>query len=328
MKKATLFLLLIATLCGCRVHSSALPGVSGKAGEVIVVIGKDDWEGKLGTDVRATLARNCPWLPTKEALYSLVNIAPGAFADLFKIHRNIVFFDIDPQTRETGVFARKDIWASPQCVIQISAPDSATADSLFKGESQNIVNAIEQAERDRVVHNSILYENYELAPVVKEVYGGSPHFPTGYKLKKKAENFIWIADERQYTIQGIFVYSYPAAGDSLDLNPRTILAHRDAALKDNVPGMFDGSYMITGRYPSPQTEYLKYRGRALAQTRGWWEVENDFMGGPFTSHAFYSRDGKNIIVAEAFVYAPKFDKRQYLRQVESILYSWEWNEEK
>ena len=58
-----------------------------------------------------------------------------------------------------------------------------------------------------------------------------------------------------------------------------------------------------------------------------WDVKNDFMGGPFVSHSFYSRDGQDIIVVEAFVYAPRYDKRQYLRQVESILYSWEWAED-
>jgi hypothetical protein len=31
-----------------------------------------------------------------------------------------------------------------------------------------------------------------------------------------------------------------------------------------------------------------------------------------------------MIGLEGFVYAPKFDKRQYLRQVEAIIYSFEW----
>ena len=48
------------------------------------------------------------------------------------------------------------------------------------------------------------------------------------------------------------------------------------------------------------------------------------MGGHFVSHSFYSRDGKEIIVLESWVYAAKYDKRQYLRQVESLLYSFEW----
>ena len=45
------------------------------------------------------------------------------------------------------------------------------------------------------------------------------------------------------------------------------------------------------------------------------------MGG-FVSHSFYSKDGSEVITVEAFVYAPKYNKRHYLRQVESLLYSW------
>ena len=64
--------------------------------------------------------------------------------------------------------------------------------------------------------------------------------------------------------------------------------------------------------------------RGYGEMRGLWEVHKDYMGGPFISHSFYSPDGKDIIVLEAFVYAPKYDKRNYLRQVESIIYSFEW----
>ena len=70
----------------------------------------------------------------------------------------------------------------------------------------------------------------------------------------------------------------------------------------------------------------RYKGLEFAEVRGFWEVYNDYMGGPFVSHAFYSKDGQNVIVLQAFVYAPKYDKRQYLRQVESIIYSFEWDD--
>ena len=98
-------------------------------------------------------------------------------------------------------------------------------------------------------------------------------------------------------------------------------------LQENVPGMFENTYMTTAEYIAPTMEFIKYRGRDFAQTRGYWEVYNDYMGGPFVSHSFYSPDGSEIIVAEAFVYAPRYDKRQYLRQVESLLYSFEWKKD-
>ena len=88
--------------------------------------------------------------------------------------------------------------------------------------------------------------------------------------------------------------------------------------------MFDGTYMTTSKVTDPKVSYINYKGHDFAETRGFWEVENDFMGGPFVSHSFYSLDGSEILVFEAFVYAPKYDKRQYMRQTESLLYSFQW----
>lgn len=323
MNKSFAILALCAALAGCKGTETLLPNVSGKAGEVIVVIEKEDWEGELGNEVRTLLASDCPYLAQQEPLYTLVNVAPGSFADLFKIHRNIVFVDPDSSVDSSRVVLGRDIWARPQCVVQVKAKDSQSAAQLVKSEGAKIYAAIEQAERDRVIANSIRYEEASIAPQVREVFGGSGHYPMGYKLRKKSADFIWIADDKQYTMQDILIYRYPVT-ESEPFRVENIIAHRNEILKANVPGMFDNTWMTTSTAFPVTVEYARYHGRDFAQTRGYWEVENDYMGGPFVSHSFYSRDGSEIIVTEAFVYAPKFDKRHYLRQVESILYSWEW----
>ena len=325
MKKIFFILSSLIAIVGCGNSKALLPNVSGKAGEIIVVIDKNDWEGTLGNDVRELLACDCPWLAQQEPLYSLVNVPVGGFGDLFKIHRNIVYFMINSQLDSTGVQYRHDVWAAPQCLVQVNARTSDEASRLLGENGKTIVSFIEQAERDRVIRNSIRYEERSIAEKVSEVFGGSPHFPMGYKLKKLTPDFAWIADEKQYTIQGILIYRYPAVGDADELSGGRIIAKRNETLRTNFPGMFENTLMTTGDYLPPQLEFFRYRGREFAQVRGLWEVENDYMGGPFVSHSFYSPDGESVIVAEAFVYAPKYDKRQYLRQVESILFSWEWN---
>ena len=324
MKTRHLFLLLCVAslaLSACKNTGPLLPTVSGKAGEIIVVMEKHDWEDTLGSDVRDLLACDCPWLAQKEPLYNLVNVIPSAFAELFKVHRNIILFQVGPQIDSVGIIYKHDVWAAPQCVIQLSAPTAAQASELLKEKGPMIVSSIEQAERDRVIRNTLRYEEYTIYPQIADIFGGSPHFPSGYKLRKATDTFAWIADDKQ-AYQDVFVYRYPVEDDPFTLDK--IIAHRNAMLQENVPGMFDGTYMTTSEYFAPTLEYLKYRGRDLVQVRGMWEVQNDFMGGPFVSHSFYSPDGSEIIVAEAWVYAPQFDKRQYLRQVESVLYSWEW----
>ena len=320
----TILALAVLTVVSCKGSGKRLlPNVSGKAGEVIVVINQADWEGEVGNSVRELLASDCPFLPQKEPLYNLVNITPQNFTNIFQIHRNILLMEIGRGIDSSKVVFRSDVWARPQCVISVYAKDSEEALEVLESDGRNIQTMLEQAERDRIIANSKMYEETSLRPLVCRFAGGSPYFPAGYKLKKQTSDFIWIAYDTQI-LQDVFVYKFPVTGQD-DLSPENLLAKRNEFLKNNVPGMFENTYMTTSGITMPSVEYLKYKGRDFAEMRGFWEVYNDYMGGPFVSHAFYSQDGTEVIVIEGFVYAPKYDKRNYMREVESILYSFEWN---
>ena len=332
MKRILTFLIMAAaalTMISCnqtKTRKALLPNISGKAGEVIVVIDKGYWEGAMGTVLRETLARDCDFLPQREPLFNLVDLAPSAFnsTNMFQIHRNIIIVNISSSVVEPGVVFLKDQWAAPQCVIRINAIDSESAIQLFKDNSLKIETTLEQAERDRIIANSKKYEERRLAPVVTELAGGSPHFPSGYKFKKVTDDFIWLTYETQYVTQGIFVYKYPVVEGENMMDLDNIISNTDKMLKNNVPGMFENTYMMTSTFARPGIQYMKYKGLDFASVHGFWEVYNDYMGGPFVSHVLYSKDGKDMIVLQGWVYAPKYDKRQYMRQVESIIYSFEW----
>ena len=317
----------VLTIASCseeKRKKALLPNISGKAGEVIVVIDKGLWEGSIGTVLRDTLTADCPFLPQREPMYNLVDVAPSGFNNMFQIHRNIIVINVSSSVTEPGVMIRKDVWAAPQCVIYINAADSETATELIKANSEKIVTTLEQAERDRVIANAKKYEERALAPATEEVIGGTPHYPSGYQLKKKTSDFVWITYAPQGTQQSILAFKYPVV-EGEDMMSRTSLTENiNLMLKENVPGMFENTYMTIASGITPSVKYLNYKGHAFAEIRGLWDVYNDYMGGPFVAHAFYSQDGKDMIVLLAFVYAPKYDKRQYLRQVESILYSFEW----
>ena len=301
-----------------------LPNISGKAGEVIVVIDQGIWEGSVGTVLRDSLAADCPYLPQREPLYTLVNVAPSGFNNMFQIHRNIIIVNVSSSVTEPGILFKKDLWAAPQCVIYINASDSEEAVAIIKENSQKMITVLEQAERDRLMANTKRYEELKLSPIVTEMVGGSPRFPSGYQLKKKTDDFIWITYDTQFTQQSVLVFKYPVVEGENMMSPESLIAENNKMLKNNVPGMFENTYMTIAPVITPSVKYMKYKGIDFAEIRGLWEVHNDYMGGPFVAHAFYSEDGKDIIVLEAFVFAPKYDKRQYLRQVESILYSFAW----
>ena len=93
---------------------------------------------------------------------------------------------------------RKDL-GDDYIAFMIPVADKESAVKLIEENSELICVTVEQAERDRIIRNIKKYEELKLAPVVTEMVGGSPHFPSGYKLKKRSSDFIWI----EYAIQDV-----------------------------------------------------------------------------------------------------------------------------
>ncbi|MDD2293742.1 MAG: DUF4837 family protein [Bacteroidales bacterium] len=318
----------IITIAACSDKKAekepSLPSISGKAGEIAVVSTKSQWEAEPGTSIRTVLAQDCPYLPQKEPLYTLFNVPQSAFNKVFQVHRNLMYISIDPTKDTIGMQVRKDIWARPQTMLTIFAPNEESAGKYIIDNSEIIISIFEQAERDRVIRNSKRYEEKDLRDFINGRIGGSPYFPSGYALKKQTPTFMWISYETSYTNQGIFIYRFPYK-NATQFTPKYIVEKRDEVLKENVPASGENSYMITNPTIIPGFKWISYKGRDFAELRSLWDTHNDFMGGPFVSHSFLNRDSTEVIVVEGFVYAPKYDKRNYLRQVESIVYSFEWN---
>lgn len=312
-----------AILISCSGGPQLMPNISGKAGEVVIVTSMGDWEGEPGIALRSILAVEQPYLPQPEPLFDLIDIPEKAFTSIFQAHRNIIVLNTSPDFKESKMVIQENVWAAPQIVVTISSPDAKAAAELIVKESDRLTNAMLQAERNRNIQNAKKYEERGLREIVTGIFGGSPFFPKGYNLRKKTENFVWISYETSKINQGIFVYRYPYT-DSTDFILENLINKRNEILFNNVPGQLENTYMTTNLLADPGMRWVRYNKRDFIELRGLWEVQNDFMGGPFVDHIFLNKENTYIIVLEAFVYAPKYDKRNYLRQVESIIYSFEF----
>ena len=65
---------------------------------------------------------------------------------------------------------------------------------------------------------------------------------------------------------------------------------------------------------------MRINGRSWIELRGLWEVENDFMGGPFVSYTTLDERTNRLITLDCYVYSPKYGKRNYLRALEHLVY--------
>lgn len=305
--------------------SSALPDISGKAGEVEIVCPKAQWEAEPGTAIREVLADNYPYLPQSEARFRLYSVPLENFTQVFKLHRNMITLKISDTCMAPSFNVSHNIWSQPQTVVTVYAQNEIDAAEYIRANGTKLVKIFEGAERDRSIANAKKYQNASLVAFVEQMFGGSPYFPTQYSLKKQNGDFVWISYETSFTNQGIFIYKFPYNSDS-QFTPKYLIDKRNEILKENVPGTAEGSYMITNPVVVPGFEWKTFNDRKFAEVRSLWDTYNDFMGGPFFMDAFLSQDGHDIIVAEGFVYAPKYNKRDYVRQLEAIVYSWHWAE--
>ena len=85
-----------------------------------------------------------------------------------------------------------------------------------------------------------------------------------------------------------------------------------------IPGSKEGMYMITEEAYTPFTVETEIQKNTAFETRGKWEVKNDFMAGPFVNYAIMDEKNDRLLVVEGFTYAPSVDKRNFLMELEAI----------
>jgi hypothetical protein len=76
--------------------------------------------------------------------------------------------------------------------------------------------------------------------------------------------------------------------------------------------------MTTEKAYTPQTLETVVDGKKAFETRGKWEVKNDFMAGPFVSYFVVDKKHNRIVVFEGLTYAPSVNKRASLFELEAI----------
>jgi hypothetical protein len=81
------------------------------------------------------------------------------------------------------------------------------------------------------------------------------------------------------------------------------------------------SKMITEQAYSPYFFYTKLEGRTAYETKGTWEMKNDFMSGPFINYCITDYKNRRMLVLEGFCYAPSKKKRDLMFELEAIIKS-------
>jgi len=305
-----------------------LPGKVGPAGELLIVIENQLWDGPIGKAIEEISGKPYDLLPQYEAEFSLAVINKKDFDRLWKPHRNIILIDMGDRidTQEPSLRVVRDKYANGQLFIEIKGKTPGDIAGIIKEKGADLVTIINGEELERVADLVRSYPNVPLEQDVQGKIGVALDFPKDAHLAKASEDFIWVNREmtrmkggnNHDVKQGWLIYTYPYTTDSV-FSLTWLLNKRDSILKANVPGDSEGSYMKTTRQIVPTYEELSFDGMFSSQIKGLWEMHDDYMGGPFFSMTVYDEARQRIVTVEGYAYAPYFGKREYIREVEAVI---------
>lgn len=330
MKKyLVLIAFMMAMVAGCDTtvtkgdsSSRILPNITGGAGEVLVVIDKYIWDGETGEMLKDILKEEFPALPQSEPLFDVTQISASSFDNMFRFHRSVVLVTLKESAGEADVRYRKNVWARPQIVAQIIAPNIEALKEVIRSNADQIQGFLVQYDRQRLTESYQESKDLEIQKMMSENHQVRLAIPRGYNIDVSTDDYSSVSIETPEFSQVIHVYEYPASG-KLALQSGKLLEKRNMFVKKYVKGPGDDSYMTTSMVYPPFFYDLKKDGIEIVEIRGLWDLEGGYMGGPFVSHSVYDQERGRIVTVEGYVYFPNQKKRIKVRQLEAIIYSME-----
>ena len=330
MKRAIFTAILMAIVLiagGCRTKST-LPekNTMGKPYDVVVMCNDDVWRGDLSYAVCDLLEERAPGLTRPEGYFNIVKqVEPARATELDRKYGNILIISINNTASEATYSIAKNVYARPQTLITITAPSTEDAVEFVVAATPTLRSEFEKAERNRNNTQNAARPAEQLMADFKAHTGLDMVIPAYfYKATTRDSELLWYIRDFPKRADYIFAFTTPI-DTSLpeDMRAFSVMSAIDNKLATISSKGAEHSYMRLSNEPSSMTftPGVMIAGREWMEIRCWWEVANDFMGGPMV--CFVNVDnatGKATVIMFA-LYAPEDPQRNLLRELEHLIYT-------
>lgn len=322
------------------------PNAIGKAGQILVVSEAEVWNSIAGDAFREHLLEAYPVLPRPEPRFDVKHVEGTKFTTLRREWRVIIFLgDLSQPSKTTKEITRaigeqgverakmefdynttyrEDIWADGQLIIYMFAPNKAQLLENVQNRAKSVIAKIEESDFRKIRANT--YQsgiNRDAVKNIRDKFQISLDIPGAYRVAvyDSLNNEMWLRRETQTISSNILLKTMDYDKGTL-LTEANIVAIRDSVGKRLITSAAEGAYMVTNQ-TDLGIEYKKTNIRDFytLEARGVWELENDFMGGPFISYMVYNPNTQKVVYMDGFVHAPGEDKRSLMQQLELIMRS-------
>ncbi|RKS94778.1 uncharacterized protein DUF4837 [Flavobacterium limicola] len=319
MNKAHFLVLFVSLLLfSCKKENDHVTRkTTGKINTISVIIDDQLWNGEIGDSIRSKFASPVIGLPQEEPLFN-INQYPVKLLEGFMTDTRAII--VVKKAEENRFEIKKNQYASPQNVFHISGKTAADIIACIEKNAPKMIQIIkdsEIAESQKINSQSLINPK-----VIENKFHVSLQIPSGYAYVLQKSNFLWLKKEIIGGNTSILLYQVPINTIKKGANLITdIIKMRDSIGKLYISGKEPETNMITEEAYAPYLFKINLDGKETFETKGTWQLNNDFMSGPFINYAIIDADYNRILVLEGFCYAPSKDKRDLMHELEAIIKS-------
>ena len=146
------FVMTLFSACGNGKKGVFTPTSSGRAYDILGVVDPGLWERPAGRALYDVLDTDVPGLPQSERSFRIMYTSPANYDSTLKLIRNIFIVEVnkDLYTQPKFKYA-KDVYAAPQLILTIQAPDEASFEKFVEENKQVIIDFFTHAEMNRQI---------------------------------------------------------------------------------------------------------------------------------------------------------------------------------
>ena len=334
------------------------PEASGQEGKVTVVIDSALWENAVGDALRDYIGGAIMTLPSIEPAFELdpVHLTSQQTLEWVQERKNVLFVGAIADTQsvesayvgslfgdslrqividgEPTLVERADYWRRRQLVFYLAAATPEQLITSIHQSADHVLRRFNEITRQRTHREMFdIGRQHDLEETLMNHHGFAVNAQHDYVIAIDTTQFVWLRRILSDTWRSLFVY-YAEDVDPINLTPEWIISQRDQLTKQYIEGTAGGWIEVDQRRPMDASE-INFEERYAIELRGLWHMVGQDngrkiqfgMGGPFLTYAFYDEDTRRLYLIDGMVFAPAYPKREFLRQLEVIAYTFRTQKE-
>jgi len=310
-----LFLLLSFFLISCFKGEKQNDTVSGKTNTISIIIDDQLWYGEVGDSIRNKFASPVLGLTQEEPLFT-INQYPARLLEGFVTDSRSIIVVKKTASEKFEIIRSK---ALPHNTFRIYGKSVDDIICSIELNSPEIIKQIHDAEINKVQEDN---SKSLLNPaVIKNKFHIDLQIPTGYEYMLHKKNFIWLKKEIISGNTSLLMYQIPLHNFQKKKDIVNSIVRMRDSIGRYIKGREPNTRMITSEAYAPYFSKIILNNRDAFETKGTWELKNDFMAGPFINYAIVDKTYNRLLVIEGFCYSPSNQERDLMLDLEAIIKS-------